>query len=124
MNQRGLVHPAMLERLRANHLPETATVQAATATLDGYGQPSVTWAAAPGLSDVGCRLAPLSAEQKRRLPEMVMVRATHSLALAGHYPAITTAMRVVVAGQAYDVLAVRHDGNAASTWLTLEVVSG
>lgn len=124
MNQRGLVHPDMLERLRANHLPDTATIQEATATLDSYGQPSVTWSAVTGLSDLGCRLAPWSQDQERRLPEMVTTETTHVLLLAGHYATITTAMRALVSGVAYDITAVRHDGNEASTWLGLEVISG
>lgn len=124
MHQRGLVHPAMLERLRANHLPDLCTIQQATATPDSYGQPTVTWAAVLGLSDLGCRLAPWSPEQERRLPEMVQTETTHVLLLAGHYAMITTAMRAVVSGTAYDITAVRHDGNEASTWLGLEVISG
>lgn len=124
MQQRGLVHPTMLQRLRANHLPDTCTIQQATATADGYGQPTLTWSAVLGLSDLGCRLAPWSPEQERRLPEMVQTERTHVLLLDGHYAAITTAMRAVVSGTAYDITAVRHDGNAASTWLGLEVISG
>lgn len=124
MNQRGLVHPDMLERLRANHLPDTCTIEAATETLDSYGQPSVTWSAVSGLSSLGCRLAPWSQEQERRLPELVTTTTTHVLLLAAHYPAITTEMRAVVSGVSYDITAVRHDGNEASTWLGLEVISG
>lgn len=124
MNQYGVVHPDLLQCLRANHLPDTCAIQAATATLDTYGQETVSWATVSGEAALGCRLAPWSQEQERRLPEMVQVQATHVLLLAGYYPTITVAMRAVVGGVAYDIKAVRHDGNEASTWLGLEVVNG
>ena len=123
MQQRGLVHPDLVERLRANHLPDTCTIQQATETLDGYGQPSQAWANVADLVGLPCRLAPRSEEQERRLPELVETQATHVLAMA-YAAAITTQMRAVVDSVSYDITAVRHDGNAATTWLGLEVISG
>lgn len=123
MQQRGLVHPDLVECLRANHLPSLVTIQQATETLDDYGQPTLAWANVTGLVGLPCRLAPWSQEQERRLPEMVQTEATHVLAMA-YAAAITTAHRAVVDGVSYDITAVRHDGNEATTWLGLEVIGG
>jgi head-tail adaptor len=123
MQQRGVVHPDLVERLRANHLPDTCTIQQATETLDGYGQPSATWSDVTGLAGLPCRLAPWSQDQERRLPEMVQTQATHVAAM-GYAATITTRMRAVIGGVGYDIVAVRHDGNEATTWLGLEVISG
>lgn len=124
MNERGLVHPLMLPTLGSEFFPASAMIQAATESQADDGQVLRTWASVSGLSALTGRLGPASEAQERRLPGLVVVGVTHVLGLTGYYPEITTAHRAVVAETAYDILAVRHDGNSASTWLGLEVISG
>lgn len=123
MNERGLVHPLMLTTLGSDFFPADVAIQAATESQASDGQVTRTWADVSGLDELDGRLGPASEAQERRLPGLVVVGVTHVLALAGYYGSITTAHRAVVDDDAFNVLAVRHDGNSASTWLGLEVVS-
>lgn len=121
MNERGLVHPSMLLALGSDFFPVSVTIEAATETQAANGQVTLTWSAA--LTGLAGRLGPANAAQERRLPSLVVTNVSHVLALAGNY-AIATAQRAVVDGVAFNILAVQHDGNSATTWLGLEVVSG
>lgn len=109
----------MLNRLQAFY-PQVCLVQVNTPVQDAAGQPLPGWDTA--MSPIRCRLSPVSALESKR-QEMTVTVGTHVIALAGHYGGITTDMRAVVDGQAYDILGVDHDGQAHTTRLRVQVVS-
>ena len=122
MQQRGLIHPQMMERVQPNFYPSRCTIQQATETQDSYGQPMPDWGDLAGMIDLPCRIAPRST-QERRTPAQVYVTATHQVSLAGYYPNIVEAMQSVVDGVAYNIEGVEHDGNHKTTRLFVSRVA-
>jgi len=121
-----LVHPNMLRRLQRDFFPQTCCIQQASESLDEFGQALADddeskWTPVTGLEVIPCRVAPATGG-RRRTPEMTVTNATHLIALAGHYPTITTKMRAVVDDQAYTILLPFHDAEGAMTRLTVQLV--
>ena len=48
--------------------------------------------------------------------------STHTIALQGHFGQINEEMRAVIDGVNYNILQVRHDAQAVSTSLDVEIV--
>jgi hypothetical protein len=115
-----IVHPRMLEGLAAFY-PSLCTIQSAVEPQDTVGQPVVA-SYTDVLQALPCRVSPAGAREMK-LPNQTYGVASHTINLRGHYPSITTAMRALVDGVAYDVLAVEHDGNAYTTRLQVQVVT-
>lgn len=115
-NKLGIVHPNMLGGL-AGFYPSLCTIRTATETQSATGAVQHSWADAPGLVGLRCRLAPAanSANREVRAEAGTYVELTFTIALAGYYPTITEKMQAIVDGVAYDVQAVAHDGNHATT---------
>jgi len=126
----GLVHPDLMGSLKVFY-PSRCTLQAKVAAVapatgvDAYGRPNTSWADVTGLVGIPCSVnKPVrNTAQEIRRTEMTVVDNTHRIALAGYYPAVTTAMTALVDGAAYNVLSVEHDAQHASTWLLAEVVT-
>jgi SPP1 family predicted phage head-tail adaptor len=117
MNQRGIVHPALLARVRPGFYPSLCTVQELTAVQDEYGEEIQSYVDVPNHVDIACRIAPRSSREQREA-QQVYAEATHHVALGGHYPAILPAMRVLVDGLAYAIEGPpQHDGNQQMTRL-------
>lgn len=112
-----LIHPRMLENLY-NFYPSAGTVQDATMALDSYGEPLPTWA---DFLTIWCRVSPVSGKEDRRSDQTVAI-GSHMIAVRSYEPTIAVEMRILVDAVYYNILAVEHDGNAASTRLRVEVV--
>lgn len=114
--------PALLADLAA-FFPNLCTIQQATPTRDGYGQPLSSWATLT--ADIPCRVAPITSlsQGEARRAGMTVTTATYTVALAGYYPVLTAAMQAVVAGVTYNILDVTHDGSSVYTTLLVERVT-
>lgn len=121
MNQRGIIHPDMLARVQPNFYPSMCTIRAATITRDAYGQPQQTWHDLAGHTNLHCRIAPRST-QERMSPAQVYVVATHHIALGGYYPTIDETMQVIAEGIVYEIEGVEWDGNRKMTRLFARLV--
>ena len=117
----------MLSSLEAaGFYPQTVSLQARGAGVDAYGVANGAYANIAGLTGLSCsvnRAYGARGAQEYRRSDATITRATHVIALAGYYAAITTAMQALVGTQAYNVLSVEHDSQLASTWLMVEAVS-
>lgn len=116
-----LVHPRLFQALAAFY-PSLCTIQQATETRDAAGQPIPAWANLAGHVDIDCRLGPAGGGERKAVNQVYTI-ATHTIHLAGYYPSITTKMRAVVDGAAYDILLTASDGNEHHTKLVCQVVS-
>ena len=121
MQQRGLIHPQMLERVRRNFYPSLCTIKSGTQTPDAWGQVQPAWSDMAGLIDLPCRIVARST-QERNTPAQVYVAATHHVALTGYYPSIREAMQAVVDGIPYNIEGVEWDGNRQMTRLFVRLV--
>lgn len=108
--------------------PTTCTIQAATVTQDGYGQPVQSWANVAGLSGLECVVGPAvvtsaSGVNEVRRADGTLVTMSHRFALRGYYPTIAPEMRVTADGLTYNILGVEHDSHAATTRLKVEIIA-
>lgn len=120
---RDIVSPRLFSKL-ANFFPSTVTIQAASEVRAASGQPTKTWAAVTGMTAISALLAPATGGENKT-QSGIWTKVTHTIALAGYYPLITTKMRVRddATGQVYDILLPMHDGLGTSTRLLCEVVT-
>lgn len=116
-----LIHPRLFSQLAAFY-PATCTIQEASETLDAANQPIQAWADLPGHVDIPCTVSRPGGGERKTTHQIYSV-ATHTIALAGYYPAITEKMRAVVAGQAYDILLPENDPLGVGTQLLCQVVT-
>lgn len=132
------VPPTLARSLPAAALPSRCTVQArrdsdadGVSDLDEYGQPlgggadgdagNPDWLTLAGLVDIPCRLThDQRAGGERERTTSTSTQQMHRLVLDGYYPTLTTAMRALVDGTAYDIDEVIHDGAQTLTRLRVE----
>lgn len=88
---------------------------------DTFGQPQPAWIDFPGHVNLDCTIAPNGDEEVKRL-DMTIAKSTHIIAIAGYYPTITAAMRVVISGVTYGILLVETDSKSKMTRLTVDIV--
>lgn len=117
----AIISPRLFTSL-SRFYPSVCDIQEVTETRDAVGQPRKTWGNLADHTGISCRVSPLGGGE-RRAPQQVYSVATHVINLAGCYPAITTKMRAVVAGQAYDILLAQSDGGGNATRLVCQVVT-
>lgn len=115
-----IVHPLMLGELDEFY-PSECTIQQAT-EMNTKGEVSKVWADLAGHVDIPCQVGRAGGQESKRADQTITT-ATHTLALAGHYPTITTKMRAKVGTDYFDLLAVRCDGDEQTTWLDAEIVT-
>lgn len=120
------VHPSYATSLHAlgGFLDErSVTIEERAAGRDSFGQPNGGWTAVDGLEDLACTVGRAQGRESDRSTDTLTV-ATHTIALAGYVPEITTAMRAVVDGtEIHDIEAVHHDSRLTVTQLMTKVVS-
>lgn len=116
-----IISPRMFASLAA-FFPNVCTIQEASETRDAAGQPIPTWA--DKYQAVACRVQPAGANE-RRAAEGIYSTATHTVALAGYYPAITAKMRLVVFSDdlTLDILGAESDAGHNHTRVYCEVVT-
>lgn len=123
---RPLIDPRMLGRLTAFY-PAAVTIQQASASLAADGQPIATWSDVSGLAGLAGTVGPVDQSRadraETRRSDFTEVARRRLISLAGAYPAITSAMRAVVDGTAYNILGVELDSHAVTTRLYVEAVS-
>jgi len=122
-----IVHPELLASLPRVYAA-VVTIQAASESQgDDYGVVQ-TWANVSGLTEISGSLAAASANEVRRA-DMTGVKLTHVCDLADYCPQITASHRAQIAravgetAQTFNITGVKHDSQAASTRLELEIVS-
>lgn len=117
--------PALLAGLAA-FFPSLCTIQEpGTPTTDSYGSKTYPWPTLAGHTDIPCRIAPIASlrQGESRRADMTVTTATLTVALAGYYPTVTSAMQAVIAGVTYNILDVKHDGSSVYTTLQVERVT-
>lgn len=122
-----IVHPDLHADLPRVY-PAVVTIQAPTESQGDDYAVVQAWANVTGLTAVRGMLAAAKAEETRRA-ELTGVKLTHVCDLPGYYPQITVSHRAVIARASgetavtYNITGVKHDSQAASTRLELEIVS-
>jgi len=122
MQQRGIVHPALLDRVQPNFYPSLCTIQELGTAQDEYGQETGEPVDLEDHINVPCRIAPVVAPSEQRSSQQVFVEGKYAVALNGYYPAIEEDMVAVVDGTIYDIEFVAHDGNQQTTRLNVRLV--
>ncbi|KAA3644555.1 MAG: head-tail adaptor protein [Chloroflexi bacterium] len=117
---RQLISSARLTALK-DFFPSAGTVQTSAKTRASSGQQDKTWSNLADHVDIACRVSPAGGREMRKKDQTVATM-THTIALQGHYPSITSQMRFVVESLSYDILLVDHDGQKTYTRLKCEVV--
>ena len=123
----AIVHPTLHTSLSRAY-PATVTIQAPTESRADDLSVIRTWANVSGATSIGGILAAAKAEEIRRAA-LTGVTITHVCDLQAYYPAILATHRALVAradgetAVTFNITGVKHDSQAASTRLELELVS-
>jgi hypothetical protein len=115
-----IMSPRMLSSLAA-YFPSSCAIQEATSTQNSYGEPASTWANKTGYTSIACAVSSAGGKEVK-MPNMTYAVASHTVLLAGSYPAITPANRAVVGSLTLDILAVESDPLGTLTRLQCQVV--
>src|SRR5919106_915243 len=99
-----LVHPALMRSLY-RHFTNIARIQDRIETSDDFNQPIITYADNPLLINIRCYIEPASGGEARQ-PGNTLVTNQWNIILAGDYPQIQKTQRIVVDGQAYNIINV------------------
>ncbi len=116
-----LIHPRLLQTLDRDFFPQDCAIQAPGITRDTAGGEIRSYSTVAGMESIPCRVAPAGGGE-RRSAQQVFLDSTHTILLAGQFRSLTTAMRAVVNGQAYDILLPEPDSEGATTRLTCRIV--
>lgn len=122
-----IAHPDLHTSL-PHAYPATVTIQAPTESRADDLSVIRTWSNVSGATAVGGILAAAKAEEVRRAA-LTGVTLTHICDLQAYYPEILATHRALVAradGETpatFNITGVKHDSQAASTRLELEIVS-
>lgn len=122
MQQRGLIHPALMVRLQGGLYPSRCTIATLGTEQDEYGQEIGTPVDLEGHVNLPCRIAPMVAPSEQRTSQQVFVDGRYNVALAGYYPAIQEDMAAVIDDTTYGIDFVGHDGNQTMTHLIVRQV--
>lgn len=117
----SIISPRLFSQLTAFY-PETCTIQTAINSMDEANQPIQNWIDLAGHVAIPCAVSRPRGGERHTTHQIYSV-ATHTIALAGHYPAITEKMRAVVGGKVYDILLPENDGQETATELVCQVVT-
>lgn len=122
-----IAHP-LLHTSNGRAYPSLVTIQVATESRADDMSVIRTWANVSGATEISCILAAAKAEEIRRAA-LTGVTLTHICDLQAYYPAILATHRALVArvdgetAVTFNITGVKHDSQAASTRLELEIVS-
>ena len=125
----SLVHPRLAARLVGRGFyPSAATLETDTPTRTASGAESHAWAPVTGLDDIPAAVSPMifTRRGESRTSELTAGETTHRIGLAGAYPAITSAMRLVITGQhagIYDIVRPDTDSQTGFTVLEARIAS-
>lgn len=126
MNQLGVIHPGMVERLESGFYPDTCAIHDRVETQDAYGQPQGGPAANPvaGLDAIPCRIAPvIMGSRETRRPESAWMENKFQIGLNGYYPQITGTQFVKVGTRVFEIEPPpQHDGNGKTTRLLCRIM--
>ena len=126
MRAATLTDASMLTAL-AGFFDATCTIkERGTETADAVGQMIPAWPNLAGHVDIACRIAPWETSRtafRRQRDEMTVSVAAQIIILAGFYPSVTTAMRVVVSSTTYTIVRVLTDSASLCTELLVEAVT-
>lgn len=127
MARRALVHPQLLINLPLFY-PSKATIQQAVASGNSFGDQTLTWTDVPNLSEIECRIAPLTIQtptftNEARLEMLTYLTTTHHIAMRGYFPQIQESMRALIDDDAWDIKGVEHDGQNVTTRLRVNQVT-
>lgn len=116
-----LVHPQLMQTLQRDFFKQSCRIEQAAKSQNTTGQETKTWSAVPGWESIPCRKTPAGGGE-RRTQQGVYLDATHTIVLATALNGLTTAMRAVVDGKAYDILLVEPDSEGITMRLTCRIV--
>ena len=116
-----LVHANLLPKLN-NFFPSLCTIQYSIESTSTSGHRTSAWGDTASLTDIPCRIATAGASEPRK-PNMTYTINTYVIVLKGHYPAITTLMRVRIVAVSYNILSVEHDSQGLTTRLIAELIT-
>lgn len=102
--------------------PSRCTIEVKTIVEDPYGQEVETFADAPGLVDIPCAKAPLSA-MERQAAGYTATDRVWTVLLIGAFPQTTTRHRATVDGETFDIDAVETDQTGSLTRLRVRQVT-
>ncbi len=111
----AIVSPRLLSGM-AGFFPVLVKIQGKAGTDDPYGQPVETWADVVGWQEIRAAKASLSAMERQTAGYTATDRVWDIL-LRGAYPDITTAHRVVIDLEIFDIDAVETDQSGNVTRL-------
>ena len=121
MVRRPILSSRVLDRLGDTFWPDSVDIQAPTEVRDSVGGVSFTWAGVTDLVDLRGRLGVATVGyQKGEVPSVVTKAPV--VALKGYYPSITTLMRAMINGLAYEIVGVTT-ANSMLTRLDLAKVT-
>lgn len=123
MTSSRLIHPALMKTLQVDFFNRKGTIQQASKSQSTTGQEKYTWANAPGMVDIPCRIS-VAGGGERRFQSQVYLDATDIVVLSGNFESITEEMRFVDdAGKTYDITRKPElDSEGITTRLTLRTV--
>jgi hypothetical protein len=128
MNQPTVVHPDMFTNLTPLAYPARCTIQIQSEVQGENGEITKVWANLTGLTDLACRLSPVSGVETLT-PDQTFVSDKYTIELVGVYPQIVEKMRAVVTSPGssdalpYDITNAEIDGQHSQTRLSAKVVS-
>lgn len=120
----ALIDPSLITAL-GFLFNKTVTIQESTPTQDATGQPIDAWSDKSGHVAIPCVMSPatrVAMPDEKKLPTQIVAKSTWKVMLQGNYPAITTAMRAVVASVAYDIVGAQTDSQDLVTSLLVQLV--
>lgn len=123
----SIVHPDLLASMPRVY-PAVVTIQVATETQGDDYAVVQSWASVSGMIAVRGSLAAATAAETRRA-DMTGIKLTHVCDLTAYYPQISASHRALIArangetAQTFNITGVKHDSQAGSTRLELEIVS-
>lgn len=115
MKNRGIIHPRLLATVTPGVYPSRCTLQQPGVVVNEAGDEIFAPVDIPELTDLACRIAPASTNERRSAQQQFVVGLSQ-VSLAGYYPTVDSDMTPVVDGKAYTMEGEpEHDGNHATT---------
>jgi head-tail adaptor len=114
------IHPRLMATL-APIMNSTGTIQVATESRDGAGQPIKAWSDLLGHVAIPCHIETIAGTETKAANQ-VYATATHEIILSGYYSQVDPKMHLVDgSGVVYDILLVDQECFGVFTKLVAEI---
>lgn len=119
MNARPMFDKRMLTRLSAFYPSTVDVYEIVDNEPDRMGSPTSQWEPVELLMGLPAQIAPFNdiipISGERKLQNLSYNTATHRVALAGYYPAITTKMTIKFEDKLHNILGIEFDSHQLTT---------